>query len=197
MDAQGIKGVIEKVWTLYLLFTLPYPEHPVPIFFPGRQFFRIRKNNRNLRMPQSRRFERPRRSRSQHSNPGGASCRSSASVAQMLAAASIKVMDALFGLVARNDAECCKRELLGRTWRQDWGMRRSSKKFEDFKFSNVGYEFRRSDALGCSMSVFCTFVGVRAYMCCAVMPRGPKDPTGARDILRDPTRSSCIAQESA
>ena len=29
----------------------------------------------------------------------------STSVAQMLAAASIKVMDALFGLVARNDAE--------------------------------------------------------------------------------------------
>ena len=30
---------------------------------------------------------------------------SSASVAQMLAAASVKVMDALFGFVARNDAE--------------------------------------------------------------------------------------------
>ena len=36
----------------------------------------------------------------------------------MLAAASIKVMDALFGLVARNDAECCKRELLRRPWRR-------------------------------------------------------------------------------
>ena len=55
--------------------------------------------------PQSRRHERPRSSRLQHSNPGGASCRSSASVAQITAAASIKVMDALFGLVARNDAE--------------------------------------------------------------------------------------------
>ena len=42
---------------------------------------------------------------SQHSNPGGARCLSSVSVAQMLAAASIKFMDALFGLVARNDAE--------------------------------------------------------------------------------------------
>ena len=56
-------------------------------------------------MPQSRRHERPRSSRSQHSNPGGARCLSSASVTQILAAASIEVMDALFGLVARNDAE--------------------------------------------------------------------------------------------
>ncbi len=40
----------------------------------------------------------------------------------MLAAASIKVMDALFGLPARNDAECYKRELLGRSWRRDWAM---------------------------------------------------------------------------
>ena len=34
-----------------------------------------------------------------------ASCRSSASVAQIIAAASIEVMDALFGFVVRNDAE--------------------------------------------------------------------------------------------
>ena len=82
--------------------------------FPGTgKFSRIPIFGGNLRMPQSRRHERPRSSRSQHSNPGGASCRSSASVAQIIAAASIKVMDALFGLVARNDAECCKRELLG------------------------------------------------------------------------------------
>ena len=40
----------------------------------------------------------------------------------MLAAASIEVKDALFGFLARNDAECCKRELLGRSWRRDWGM---------------------------------------------------------------------------
>ena len=73
---------------------------------------------------QSRRHERPRSSRLQHSDPGGARCLSSASVAQMLAAASIKVMDALFGFPARNDAECCKRELLGRSWRRDWAMRR-------------------------------------------------------------------------
>ena len=92
--------------------------------FRDGNLFRIRKNRRNLRMPQSRGFERPRRSRSQHSNPGGARCLSSASVAQMLAAASIKVMDALFGFLARNDAECCKRELLGRSWRRDWAMRK-------------------------------------------------------------------------
>ena len=55
-------------------------------------------------MPQYRGFEPPRRSRSQQWNPGGTWCLSSAPVAQMLAAASIKVMDALFGLVARNDA---------------------------------------------------------------------------------------------
>ena len=41
----------------------------------------------------------------------------------MLAAASIKVMDALFGFLTRNDAEWTKRELLGRTWRQDWAQR--------------------------------------------------------------------------
>ena len=76
-----------------------------------------------MRMLQFRRHERPRRSRSQHSNPGGARCLSDASVAQMLAAASIEVMDALFGLVARNDAEWSKLELLGRSWRRDWCMR--------------------------------------------------------------------------
>ena len=80
-------------------------------------------NHRNLRVPQSRGFERPRRSRSQHWNPRGVRCLSSASVAQIIAAASIKVRDALFGFLARNDAECCKRELLGRSWRRDWAMR--------------------------------------------------------------------------
>ena len=33
-------------------------------------------------------------------------------------------MDALFGLVAQNDAERYRRELLGRTWHRDWGMRK-------------------------------------------------------------------------
>ena len=40
-------------------------------------------------MSETRRFERPRSSRSQHSNPGGASCRSSTSVAPIIAAAMI------------------------------------------------------------------------------------------------------------
>ena len=65
----------------------------------------MRTKSRKLRTSQSRRHERPRRSRSQHSNPGGARCLSGASVAKIIAAASIKLMDALFGLVAQNDAE--------------------------------------------------------------------------------------------
>ena len=108
-----------------------FPEHPIREIFSDSGIFpwfrenvQIGENCRNLCSTQSRGFERPRRSRSQHSNPGGARCLSSASVAQMLAAASIKVMDALFGFLARNDAEWTKRELLGRTWRRDWAMRR-------------------------------------------------------------------------
>ena len=78
----------------------------IPRFFSGPENnSRIPIFGGNLRMHQYRGFEPPRRSRSQHSNPGGARCLSSASVAQMLAAARIKDMDALFGLVARNDAE--------------------------------------------------------------------------------------------
>ena len=55
----------------------------------------------------------------------------------MLAAASIKVMDALFGLVAKNDAELYRRELLGRTWRRDWGMR-------EFRPKNTFLEDRKN-----------------------------------------------------
>ena len=92
----------------------------------------MRTKSRKVRMAQSRRHERPGRSRSEAllelSNPGGARGLSSASVAQIIAAASIKVMDALFGFLARNDAEWTKRELLGRTWRRDWGMRQISTK---------------------------------------------------------------------
>ena len=53
------------------------------------KFWKIFENYRKSHMPQSRRHGRPRSSRSQHSNPGSARCLSSASVAQMLAAASI------------------------------------------------------------------------------------------------------------
>ena len=45
-------------------------------------------------------------------------------MAQIIAAASIKVMDALFGFLAQNDAETSRLELLGRTWRRDWAMRK-------------------------------------------------------------------------
>ena len=44
-------------------------------------------------------------------------------MAQIIAAASIKLMDALFGLVAQNDAEWSGLELLGRSWRRDWASR--------------------------------------------------------------------------
>ena len=61
----------------------------VPGFRRFPNFWKIFENYRKLHMPQSRRRECPRSSRLQHSNPCGASCLSSASVAQMLAAASI------------------------------------------------------------------------------------------------------------
>ena len=77
------------------------------------------KNVRNPRMPQPRRPERPRSSRLQDSASFRATKPNKASMTSMLAAASIEVMDASFGLVARNDAECCKQELLGRPGRRD------------------------------------------------------------------------------
>ena len=119
-------------------------------FLGDLNFYGSGKNVRNLRMAQSRHFGCPSRSRSQHWNPGGARCLSSASVAQMLAAASIKVMDALFGFLARNDAECCKRELLGRSWRRDWGMRdfRSSSKIEDLRKFGRAAKKREDRMLG-------------------------------------------------
>ena len=113
----------------------------------GQKSCRIRKNIQNLRMPQSRRHGRPRSSRSQHSDSGGAGCRSSASMAKIIAAASIKVMDALFGFVARNDAECCKRELLERSWRRDWGMCNFQNKMTIFK-KMAGRIFYDSRMLG-------------------------------------------------
>ena len=63
----------------------------------------------------------------------------------MLAAASIKVMDALFGFLAQNDAEWTKRELLGRTWRRDWAMRRFHQKKV---FLHRCKDFCTLDALG-------------------------------------------------
>ena len=76
--------------------TLARPEHPIRDFFPVPGFVpgtgkisQILNFLESLCMPQSRRHERPRSSRSQHSNPGGTSCRSSASLAQIIAAAMI------------------------------------------------------------------------------------------------------------
>ena len=69
----------------------------------------------------SRRYERPRSSRLVHSASFRARNLNKASMTLMLPAVSIKFMDALFGFLARNDAECCKRELLGRSWRRDRG----------------------------------------------------------------------------
>ena len=116
-------------------------------FLGDLNFYGSGKNVGNLRMAESRHFGCPSRSRSQRWNPGGARCLSSASVAQMLAAASIKVMDALFGFLAQNDAEILtsRLELLGRTWRRDWAMR----KFRPQNaFLGIRKNFWGSDALG-------------------------------------------------
>ena len=137
----------------------------IPGFFPGfRENVQIGENCRNLRRTQSRGFERPRRSRSQHSNPGGARCLSRASVVQMLAAASIKVMDALFGFLAHNDAECCKRELQGRSWRRDWAMHR----FHVFDSSQKQWIFANFQCfltIGCSGYALILTYGTAEFRC--------------------------------
>ena len=99
-------------------------EHRIGHFFVRPVIFvRPVTKCRKLRMAQSRHHERPRSSRLQHSASFRARNPNKASTTLMLAAASIKVVDALFGFLARNDAECCKRELLGRSWCRDWAMR--------------------------------------------------------------------------
>ena len=102
------------------------PQRQFPRASNPHKFLRSPKKafwGRNWRMAQSRRQVRPRSSRLVHSASFRARNPNKASMTLTPAAASIKVMDALFGLVARNDAECCKRELLGRSWRRDWAMR--------------------------------------------------------------------------
>ena len=71
-------------------------------------------------------------------------------MAQISAAASIRAIDALFGLVARNDAEWDRRELLGRTWRRDWAMRKFQEKNRNPRFvSGSGKKSRnRENFLG-------------------------------------------------
>ena len=57
--------------------------------------------------------------RSEHSSPGGASYRSSASVAANIAAAMISVTDAVERQLVPPGFECSERELLGRAGRRD------------------------------------------------------------------------------
>ena len=68
----------------------------------------------------------------------------------MLAAASIEVMDALFGFLVRNDAECCKREFLGRTWRRDRAAPKNGAKIlgreKTLVTQNAGFARRTSTA---------------------------------------------------
>ena len=113
---KGVVGVIIVTWGR--MFVDPSLSRGVP-------------KNLFCSVPRSRRHERPRSSRLQHSTSFRARNPNKASMTSMLAAASIKVMDALFGLVARNDAECRKRELLGRSWRRDWAMRNLQLFFTD------------------------------------------------------------------
>ena len=77
----------------------------------------------------------------------------------MLAAASIKVMDALFGFLARNDAEWTKRELLGRTWRRDWAMHdfREFSKIEDLRKFGRASKKKEDPILGVARGVHSPF----------------------------------------
>ena len=73
---------------------------------------------------QSRRHERPRSSRLQHSASFRATKPNKASMTSMLAAAMILAIGALERQLAPLGFECCERQLLGRSWRRDWGMHR-------------------------------------------------------------------------
>ena len=131
------------------------------------KFWKIFQNDRKLHMPHSRRHGRPRSSRSQHSNPGGARCLSSMSVVQILAAASIKLMDALFGLVARNDAEWS----IGESFWDAHGVEiRACAIYDNFRRSKILKFGRASNKwkIGCSG------------------PPAPTWPNGRAGCLRDP-----------
>ncbi len=159
----------------FLLSAIPKnPEHRIFHFFRRSpnfrrfpKFWKIFENDRKLHMPHSRRHGRPRSSRSQHSNPGGARCLSSTSVKQMLAAASIKVMDALFGLVARNDAEWS----IGKSFWDAHGVEiRACAIYDNFRRSKILKFGRASNKwkIGCSG------------------PPAPTWPNGRAGCLRDP-----------
>ena len=63
-------------------------------------------------------FASPRSSRSLHSSPGGASCRSSASVEQIIIRPLICATDALQRQLVPPGCEFCERDLLGRSGRR-------------------------------------------------------------------------------
>ena len=99
------------------------------IFLRGREdFLGFRLFGGNLRMAQSRRHERPRSSRLQHSASFRAGNPNKASMTLMLAAASICATDALERQLAPPGFQCCERDLLGRSKPRDWAMRDFSKK---------------------------------------------------------------------
>ena len=77
---------------------------------------------RKLRMAQSRRQVRPRSSRLVHSASFRARNPNKASMTLMLAAASICATDVLERQLVPPGFECRERDLLGRSWRRDWGM---------------------------------------------------------------------------
>ena len=97
--------------------TAKYPEHPIHKTFSGpppKAFL-----GRNLRMPQSRRHERPRSSRLQHSASFRARNPNKASMTFIFAAASICATDGLERHLAPPGFECCERDLLGRSKPRD------------------------------------------------------------------------------
>ena len=105
------------------------------------------------------RHDRPRSSRLVHSASFRATNPNKASMTLMLAAARIKVMDALFGFLAQNDAERCKRELLGRSWRRDWAMHKFQEQIRIRSIFPVPGEFPctgKKSRYGCSGFSFAT-----------------------------------------
>ena len=104
-----------------------------------------------MHMAQSRRHEHPRSSRLQHSASFRAGNPNKASMTLMLAAASICAADALERHLVPPGCECCERELLGRSWRRDWGMRNFT------RFLPVGdptADREKLSPIGCSGLVF-------------------------------------------
>ena len=115
----------------------PRASNPQKFFRPPKKAFL----GRNLRMAQSRRHERPRSSRLQHSASFRTRNPNKASMTLMLAAASSCAIDALERQLAPPGFQCCERELLGRSWRRDWAMRSFRHFSGTGKFSRSGSFF--------------------------------------------------------